>query len=122
MSESSEHGRSVPDGSPTQAAVFTAYGTDSGEAADSAPEVPLPPPPAASILEVAPVQTQTLTQTGAHTDAVAEPEAEPGVLVATTPHDHGPAEAEADLLGASGPADHTEPDPTGPDLTEPGPT
>ncbi|MGW8743826.1 RNA polymerase sigma factor [Streptomyces sp. WAC 04229] len=42
------------------------------------------PPPAASILEVAPVQTQTLTQTDARTDG-AEPDAERGVLVAMPP-------------------------------------
>ncbi|EFL31943.1 RNA polymerase sigma factor RpoS [Streptomyces viridochromogenes DSM 40736] len=63
MPESSERGRSVTGGSHTPAVPFIAYGTDSGEAADSAPEVPLPPPMAAIILEVAPVQTQTLTQT-----------------------------------------------------------
>ena len=62
--ESSERGRSVNDGSRTPAVPPIAYGTDSGEAADSAPEVPLPPLPAtAIILEVAPVQTQTLAQT-----------------------------------------------------------
>ncbi|MET9521341.1 RNA polymerase sigma factor [Streptomyces coeruleorubidus] len=63
MPESSERGRSVPDGSQTPAVPLIAYGTDSGEAADSAPEVPLPYSLAAIILEVAPVQTQTLTQT-----------------------------------------------------------
>ncbi|MFD7686588.1 RNA polymerase sigma factor [Streptomyces sp. NPDC059781] len=64
MPESSERGRSVTDGSRTSAVVLIAYGTDSGEAADSVPEVPLPHPLAAIILEVAPVQTQTqiLTQ------------------------------------------------------------
>ncbi|GAA3177736.1 RNA polymerase sigma factor [Streptomyces virens] len=60
--ESSERGRSVTDGSRTSAVPLIAYGTDCGEAADSAPEVPLPPSMAAIILEVAPVQTQTLTQ------------------------------------------------------------
>ncbi|MFF7789089.1 sigma-70 family RNA polymerase sigma factor [Streptomyces sp. NPDC007991] len=63
MPESSERGRSVPDGSQTPAVPLIAYGTDSGEAACSAPEVPLPSALAAIILEVAPVQTQTLTQT-----------------------------------------------------------
>ncbi|QER88815.1 RNA polymerase sigma factor [Streptomyces tendae] len=63
MPESSERGRPVGDGSHTPAGPLIAYGTDSGEAVDSAPEVPLPHPPAAIILEVAPVQTQTLTQT-----------------------------------------------------------
>src|SRR4051812_47390771 len=52
--EPSERGRSVSDGSRTLAAPLLAYGTDSGEAAGSAPEVPLPPSPAAIILEVAP--------------------------------------------------------------------
>ncbi|MZF89149.1 sigma-70 family RNA polymerase sigma factor [Streptomyces sp. SID5643] len=64
MPESSERGRSVTDGSQTPAVPLIAYGTESGEA-DSAPEVPLPYPPAAIILEVAPVQTQTLAQTDA---------------------------------------------------------
>ncbi|NEA87455.1 RNA polymerase sigma factor, partial [Streptomyces sp. SID14436] len=64
MPESSERGRPVPDGDGTPAVALIAYGTDSGEAADSAPDVPLPPSMAAIILEVAPVQTRTLTQTG----------------------------------------------------------
>ncbi|MEV5934703.1 RNA polymerase sigma factor [Streptomyces sp. NPDC093250] len=65
MPESSERGRSVTDGSRTSAVPLIAYGTDSGEAADSAPEVPLSSPLAAIILEVAPVQTQTLTESDA---------------------------------------------------------
>lgn len=79
--ESSERGRSVPSGSHTPAVPLIAYGTDSGEAADSAPEVPLPHTSAAIILEVAPVQTQTLTQTDISTDG-AEPDTETDVLVA----------------------------------------
>ncbi|MDT3727664.1 RNA polymerase sigma factor [Streptomyces sp. DSM 41972] len=63
MPESSERGRPVGDGAHTPAVPLIAYGTDSGEAVDSAPEVPLPHPQAAIILEVAPVQTRTLTQT-----------------------------------------------------------
>jgi RNA polymerase primary sigma factor len=82
--ESSERGRSVTDGSQTPAVPLIAYGTESGEA-DSAPEVPLPYPPAAIILEVAPVQTRTLTQT----DAGAAPGAD-----GTAP------DAEADALSA----------------------
>ncbi|GGQ46308.1 RNA polymerase sigma factor [Streptomyces althioticus] len=75
MPESSERGRPVGDGSHTPAVPLIAYGTDSGEAVDSAPEVPLPHPQAAIILEVAPVQTQTLTQTD--TDAAgAAPDAD----------------------------------------------
>ncbi|MDQ0931107.1 RNA polymerase primary sigma factor [Streptomyces turgidiscabies] len=73
--ESSERGRPVPNGSETPAIPLNAYGTDSGEAAHSAPRVPLPYASAAIILEAAPVQTQTLTQTDGST-AVTEPDAE----------------------------------------------
>ncbi|CAL9444211.1 RNA polymerase principal sigma factor HrdA [Streptomyces sp. enrichment culture] len=74
--ESSERGRSVADGSLIPAVPLIAYGTESGEAVDSAPEVPLPHPLAAIILEVAPVQTRTLTQTDVRGAlAVAVPEA-----------------------------------------------
>ncbi|MFF4060166.1 RNA polymerase sigma factor [Streptomyces sp. NPDC001668] len=98
MPESSERGRSVPSGSHTPAVPLIAYGTDSGEAADSAPEVPLPPSLAAIILEVAPVQTQTLAQTENSTDDTAEQDAETDVLVAVPPQNrvaHHP-EAEPD--------------------------
>jgi RNA polymerase primary sigma factor len=85
--ESSERGRSVPYGSHTPAVPLIAYGTDSGEAADSAPEAALPLFSAAIILEVAPVQTQTLTQTdtgtAGGTDAASDEE--PDVLVAVPP-------------------------------------
>ncbi len=82
--ESSERGRSVPSGSHTPAVPLIAYGTDSGEAADSAPEAALPHTSAAIILEVAPVQTQTLTQTDTRTDGT-EPDADTDVLVAVPP-------------------------------------
>ncbi len=61
--ESSERGRSTPRGPLTPADPLIVYGTESGPAA----HVPLPhaPDPAAITLEVAPVQTQTLTETGA---------------------------------------------------------
>ncbi|KUN72717.1 RNA polymerase subunit sigma-70 [Streptomyces canus] len=98
MPESSERGRSVPSGSHTPAVPLIAYGTDSGEAADSAPEVPLPHSLAAIILEVAPVQTQTLTQTENGTDDTTEQDAETDVLVAVPPQSrvaHHP-EAEPD--------------------------
>ncbi|MFF1725300.1 RNA polymerase sigma factor [Streptomyces sviceus] len=98
MPESSERGRSVPNGSQTPAVPLIAYGTDSGEAADSAPEVPLPPSLAAIILEVAPVQTQTLAQTENSTDDTTGQDAEPDVLVAVPPQNrvaHHP-EAEPD--------------------------
>lgn len=53
------------------------FGTDSGEAVEADPAVPLPHASAAIIMEVAPVQTQTLTQTEtAALAAEAETEAE----------------------------------------------
>lgn len=110
MPESSERGRPVPSGSDTPAVPLNAYGTDSGEAAYSAPRVPLPYASAAIILEVAPVQTQTLAQTDSST-AVTEPDAEaetsdvtnvtdvPEVIAAVPPQSRGvhhPETAEAD--------------------------
>ncbi|WP_442738010.1 RNA polymerase sigma factor [Streptomyces pseudogriseolus] len=99
MPESSERGRPVDDGPHTPAVPLIAYGTDSGEAVGSAPEVPLPHPQAAIILEVAPVQTQTLTQTD--TDVVgAAPDAD--LLVAM------PAQSRVGQRPGTGP----EPEPT----------
>ncbi|MFF0015408.1 RNA polymerase sigma factor [Streptomyces sp. NPDC005374] len=104
MPESSERGRSVPGGSQTPAVPLIAYGTNSGEAADSAPEVPLPSSLAAIILEVAPVQTQTLTQTENSADDTAEPDAETDVLVTVPPQSravhHPEAEPDAPPAGA----------------------
>ncbi|WP_370257518.1 RNA polymerase sigma factor [Streptomyces sp. V4I8] len=107
MPESSERGRSVPHGSHTPAVPLIAYGTDSGEAADSALEAALPYASAAIILEVAPVQTQTLIQTDASTDGT-EPDAETDVLVAVPPQSraahHPEAEPEAPPEPAEPPA------------------
>ncbi|MFI2432008.1 RNA polymerase sigma factor [Streptomyces sp. NPDC018693] len=102
MPESSERGRTVPHGSQIPAGALNAYGTDSGEAVDSAPEVPLPPASAAIILEVAPVQTQTLTQTESSTSGAdsTDQDAETDVLVAV------PAQGRA--------AHHPEAEPEGP--------
>jgi len=61
--ESSERGRPARDGFPIPAVPLNDYGMDSGEAVDPIPDVPLPHASAATFLEVAPVQTQTLTQT-----------------------------------------------------------
>ncbi|NEB04290.1 RNA polymerase sigma factor [Streptomyces sp. SID13726] len=99
MPESSERGRSVPSGSQTPAVPLIAYGTDSGEAADSAPEVPLPYSLAAIILEVAPVQTQTLAQTENSTDDTAEQDAETDVLVAVPPQSRVAHHPEAEPEG-----------------------
>ncbi|MEU6256318.1 RNA polymerase sigma factor [Streptomyces sp. NPDC047043] len=103
MPESSERGRSVPHGSHTPAVPLIAYGTDSGVAADSAPEVPLPHTSAAIILEVAPVQTQTLTQTDNSTDT--EPDDETDVLVAVPPQTRVMHHPEADPESPPEPAE-----------------
>ncbi|WP_438294014.1 RNA polymerase sigma factor [Streptomyces sp. HUAS TT7] len=82
MPESSERGRPTPGGGHlTPADPLIVYGTESGPAAP----VPLPhaPDPAAITLEVAPVQTQTLTDNDVVTAvppqsrAVHHPEADP---------------------------------------------
>ncbi|MEU9589509.1 RNA polymerase sigma factor [Streptomyces sp. NPDC048193] len=132
MPESSERGRSVPDGSHNPPAAFNTNGTDSGERADSAPEAPLPPPPAASLLEVAPVQTQTLAQTDAHPDG-AEPDADTGALLAMPPRhraapDPEPAsvdeppvdEPPAGGAEADEPEEHEPAEPPAPTRTETG--
>ncbi|WP_101388194.1 RNA polymerase sigma factor [Streptomyces sp. TLI_146] len=80
MPESSERGRPTEGGYHTPADPLIVYGTDSGPAAP----VPLPhaPDPAAITLEVAPVQTQTLTDNDVmatvppQTRAALHPEAE----------------------------------------------
>ncbi|GGQ44944.1 RNA polymerase sigma factor [Streptomyces flaveolus] len=112
MPESSERGRSVPGGSRNPRVALNTNGTDGGERADSAPEVPLPPPPAASLLEVAPVQTQTLAQTDAPADG-AEPDADTGALLAMPPrhravHDPEPAPDEPPAGTAEEPAEAAE--------------
>ncbi|WP_432054399.1 sigma-70 family RNA polymerase sigma factor [Streptomyces sp. bgisy022] len=125
MPESSERGRPVPDGSRTPAVVLLAYGTDRGEAADSAPEVPLPPSMAAITQEVAPVQTRTLTQTG---PAPAAPRPDADLLLAvpaagraghrpTAEPDTSPAEPPEPELDAPPPPELDAPDP--PDAAEP---
>ncbi|MFE7972888.1 RNA polymerase sigma factor [Streptomyces shenzhenensis] len=103
MPESSERGRSVPHGSHIPAVPLMTYGTDSGEAVDSAPEVPLPHARAAIILEVAPVQTQTLAQTDiSTTDA---PDAETGVLVTVPAQGRAALHPESEPEGPAGPAE-----------------
>ncbi|MDQ0580863.1 RNA polymerase primary sigma factor [Streptomyces rishiriensis] len=91
-------------------------------AADSAPEVPLLPTSAAIILEVAPVQTQTLTQTVSTAESTAgttgtgtgtadgtEPDAETDVLAAVPPQHRA----------AHHPETHPEPHPETPAETHP---
>ncbi|RPF33291.1 RNA polymerase primary sigma factor [Streptomyces sp. TLI_185] len=102
--ESSERGRPVPHGSHNPAVPLIAYGTDSGEAVDSAPEAALPHTSAAIILEVAPVQTQTLAQTDNSTDGT-EPDAATDVLVAVPPQTRVAHHPEADPEGPPEPAE-----------------
>ncbi|MFF3454036.1 RNA polymerase sigma factor [Streptomyces sp. NPDC002730] len=95
MPESSERGRSTHSGPLTPADPLIVYGTESGPAAS----VPLPhaPEPAAITLEVAPVQTQTLTETDsvaavsaqvpAQSRAVHHPEAVPEAVPETVVED-----------------------------------
>ncbi|MFF0199598.1 RNA polymerase sigma factor [Streptomyces sp. NPDC005017] len=104
MPESPERGRSVPDGSPTPAIPLIADGTDSGEAADSAPEAALPCHSAAITLEVAPVQTQTLVQNDTDTDGP-EPGPDGGMLVAVPPQGRATLRPEAGPEPASEPAE-----------------
>ncbi|MFE1247294.1 sigma-70 family RNA polymerase sigma factor [Streptomyces sp. NPDC058735] len=121
MPESSERGRSVTDGLQTPAVPLIAYGTESGEAADSVPRVPLPPSRAAIILEVAPVQTRTLTQTaarGAPGAGDAAPDAGSCALSAvpaqSRPAHHPetePDEQPAEAVGTPGAAEPVEPPP-----------
>ncbi|MCF3129493.1 RNA polymerase sigma factor [Streptomyces olivochromogenes] len=105
MPESSERGRSVPHGSYTPAVPLIAYGTDSGEAVDSAPEVPLPPTLAAIILEVAPVQTQTLAQTDVSTTDGAESDPESDAVAAVPAQNRVALHPETEQEGPPEPAE-----------------
>jgi RNA polymerase primary sigma factor len=76
---------------------------DSGEAVDPIPDVPLPHASAATFLEVAPVQTQTLTETDNTTDT----DAEDGVVAAVPPQSratHHPEARPENPPEADGPA------------------
>lgn len=119
--ESSERGRSVTDGTQIPAVPLIAYGTESGEAVDSAPEVPLPHTLAAIILEVAPVQTQTLTQTDVGAALGADgtaPDAEPDALSAVPAQNRvahhpetEPEEPPAEAVETAEPPEAVEPPP-----------
>ncbi|MER7047284.1 RNA polymerase sigma factor [Streptomyces jumonjinensis] len=95
MPESSERGRSTAGGPLIPADPLIVYGTDSGPAAP----VPLPHAlePAAITLEVAPVQTQTLTESLTETAAGRLAEAEPlaGVPSQRPPVNHPESVPEA---------------------------
>ncbi|MCI3930536.1 RNA polymerase sigma factor [Streptomyces sp. AN091965] len=89
MPESSERGRTADSacGSDDSAVPHIVFGTDSGEAVDAGPVVPLPPASAAITLEVAPVQTQTLTETD--TAPAVDVEAEADVITTVPPQSRG---------------------------------
>ncbi|MEW2168295.1 RNA polymerase sigma factor [Streptomyces sp. NPDC007084] len=96
MPESSERGRPARDGFPSPAVPPNDHGMDGGEAVEPIPDVPLPHDFAATFLEAAPVQTQTLPETGDTTVA----DADADVVAAV------PAQSRA--------AHHPESDPDGP--------
>ncbi|MFI6486188.1 RNA polymerase sigma factor [Streptomyces sp. NPDC050564] len=101
MPESSERGRPERDGSPIPAVPLNDYGMDSGEAVDPIPDVPLPHVSAATFLEVAPVQTQTLTQTDITTDT--DTDADTDVVTAVPPQSRAAHHPEAEPEGPPGP-------------------
>ncbi|SDE32965.1 RNA polymerase primary sigma factor [Streptomyces griseoaurantiacus] len=71
--ESPERGRPARQESRTPAPPPHDRGRAAGEAVDPVPHTPLPHAPAATHPEVAPVQTQTLTQTDGATDGAVDP-------------------------------------------------
>ncbi|MGW3669313.1 RNA polymerase sigma factor [Streptomyces sp. NPDC005141] len=95
MPESSERGRPARDGFPIPAVPLNDYGMDSGEAVDPIPDVPLPHASAATFLEVAPVQTQTLAQTDNTTDT----DADTDVVAAVPPQRRAAHHPEAEQEG-----------------------
>jgi len=104
--ESSERGRPAHNGSHTPAVPLNDYGMDSGEAVDPIPDVPLPHASAATFLEVAPVQTQTLTQTDDTMDTDAENDVIPAVPAQSHVAHHPEAQPETD---AESPPEPDEP-------------
>ncbi|MFJ6831669.1 RNA polymerase sigma factor [Streptomyces sp. NPDC091209] len=97
MPESSERGRPARDGFAIPAVPPNDYGMDSGEAVDPIPDVPLPHASAATSLEVAPVQTQTLAQTDNTTDTDADTDVVAAVPAQRRAAHHPEAEPESPL-------------------------
>ncbi|MWA10964.1 sigma-70 family RNA polymerase sigma factor [Streptomyces sp. BA2] len=117
MPESSERGRPADSGcgSGTPAIPHIVFGTDSGEAVEADPAVPLPHASAAIIMEVAPVQTQTLsqTETALAAEAEAETAADTDVIAAVPSQSRAARHPEA---GPEGPGAEAAPEP--PDAPE----
>ncbi|WP_221357312.1 RNA polymerase sigma factor [Streptomyces beigongshangae] len=117
MPESSERGRPERDGSEVPAVPLNDFGTDGGEAVDPVPDVPLPPPSAATSLEVAPVQTQTQTPPRTDGGTAADPDAD--VLAAVPPQNRAVRHPEtAAPTTAAEPENAPEPPATAPVLVE----
>lgn len=89
------------------------FGTDSGEAVEADPAVPLPHASAAIIMEVAPVQTQTLSQSETAVAAEAEVVADTDVIAAVPPQSRAARHPEA---GPESPGAEAAPEP--PDAPE----
>ncbi|MGW7067444.1 RNA polymerase sigma factor [Streptomyces sp. NPDC054855] len=119
MPESSERGRPADSGcgSGTPAIPHIVFGTDSGVAAEAGPAVPLPHASAAIIMEVAPVQTQTLSQTETAVAAEADAVADTGVIAAVPPQSRAARHPEA---GPESPEAEAAPEPPeAPEALEP---
>ncbi|MFE6158518.1 sigma-70 family RNA polymerase sigma factor [Streptomyces sp. NPDC056486] len=117
MPESSERGRPAYSGSDIPAIPHIVFGTDSGEAVEADPAVPLPHASAAIIMEVAPVQTQTLSQTETAVAAEAEAEADTDVIATVPPQSRAARHPEA---GPESPEAEEPTDPRdAPDAPEP---
>ncbi|MCX5003664.1 RNA polymerase sigma factor [Streptomyces sp. NBC_00638] len=118
MPESSERGRPARDGFPIPAVPQNDYGMDSGEAVDPIPDVPLPHASAATFLEVAPVQTQTLAQT----DNTIDTDADTDVVAGVPPQRRAAHHPEAEQAGppeASGAEVEVETEAEAPEPVEP---
>ncbi|MGW0902305.1 RNA polymerase sigma factor [Streptomyces sp. NPDC002853] len=115
MPESSERGRPADSGcgSGTPAIPHIVFGTDSGEAVEADPAVPLPHASAAIIMEVAPVQTQTLSQSETAVAAEAEAAADTDVIAAVPQQSRAARHPEA---GRESPGVQSAPEP--PDAPE----
>lgn len=85
------------------------FGTDSGEAVEADPAVPLPHASAAIIMEVAPVQTQTLSQSETAVAAEAEAAADTDVIAAVPQQGRAARHPEA---GHESPGVQTAPEPS----------
>ncbi|MFI7384876.1 RNA polymerase sigma factor [Streptomyces sp. NPDC049813] len=106
MPESPDRGRAPDTGSGAPAVPLIAFGKDSGAAAVPAP---LPHASAAITLEVAPVQTQTLSQSDSTAQALADPEGDTdgGAHPPVPPQSRAAHHPEA--APAAGAPDETEP-------------